>query len=118
MAPPNTQGFENIDDMLLNEVDITGFEATPVVTPAARAALAHAHATPTASATPASATPASAASVQSSVATTQVSTANSSATSQPQASHKRGRLKGSMDKVPRMTKARKLAMQQGSNVQR
>lgn len=98
--------------MLLDEVDVTGYEALP-------AALV-------ASATPAAAAAAaSARSVQSSASmangtlpgAAQRSSANLSANSHLQAPRKRGRPKGSTDKAPRMTKARKLAMQQGNDGQ-
>lgn len=103
----NAQEIENIDDILLDEVDIGDFEAA-----AARTPLLYDSA-------------ASATNVQSSAnlanrtlpAATHVSSANSSANSQPQAQRKRGRPKGSKDKAPRMTKARKLAMQQGNDGQ-
>ena len=78
-----------MDDILLNEVDIAGFETVAAATPAA-------------STTPAAAM--------------QVSSANSSATLQLLTKRKRGRPKGSKNKATRMTMARKLAMQQGNDV--
>ena len=104
----NTQDFEDIDNMLLHEVDVTGYEAVPAASARAAKVPSSSSLKPTFRVNnqrqPAAA--ASARSVQSSAsmangilpAATQATSANSSAISQLPAKRKRGRPPGSKNK--------------------